>query len=113
MVIDFDSDRLFGNPTYNIFSPVQRNIDSKDTKTLKKYCKARYQYLVEHNLDERLTNIKQQWDPSAAEALDQDFQRACSHASSICKKKPNISYVRVISQLRAKKNVLQKLLSGH
>ena len=70
MVIDFDSDRLFGNPTYNIFSPVQRNIDSKDTKTLKKYCEARYQYLVEHNLDERLTNIKKQWDPSVAEALD-------------------------------------------
>lgn len=113
MVIDFDSDKLFGNPTYNIFTPLQREINSKDIDNVQKYCKARLEYLMDHNFDSRLQAVIGNWDKEKAESLDNDFQRACIHAASICKKKPNMAYIREISKLRAKKNVLQKLLSGH
>ena len=113
MVLDFDADALFGNPTYNLFTPLQREINSKDTDVVQKYCTSRFEYLNDHKFGERLRQVQQNWDPVAAEALDKDFQRACIQASASCKKKPNIAYVRQISQLRAKKNVLQKLISGH
>ena len=97
MVLDFDTDALFGNPTYQIHSPLHREINSKDIKVLKKYCKSRYEYLVEHKFSERMQDLKLNWDQTKAGSLDKDFQRACHQALKKCKKKPNIAYVKEIS----------------
>ena len=49
MLVDFDSRRLFGNPTYKIVNPMQRNFQSKDKSSVQLYLNARDDYLVEHN----------------------------------------------------------------
>ena len=48
MLLDFDSDKLFGNPTYNIANLTQLEFISKDTSAVQQYIKARYEYLIDH-----------------------------------------------------------------
>lgn len=48
MLLDFDSDKPFGNATYNIANPTRREFTSKDTTAVQQYIKARYEYLIQH-----------------------------------------------------------------
>lgn len=70
MLIDFDLLKLFGNPTYNIANPIQREFNSKDTSAVQTYINAQYDYLVEHKWPERLAALKANWNVADAEAVD-------------------------------------------
>ena len=70
LLIDFDSEKLFGNQTYNITSPLQRQFTSKEQSLLQKYIVDRYTYLVDHKFEQRLAQVNQCWNRDDCEALD-------------------------------------------
>ena len=111
MIFNFDEQLLFGNPTYRLMTPAQREFSAKDTSCNRQYIEHRHDYLSLHNYDARMTRLQTDWNVKAAEKLDQDHQRACKYAAGKCQKKPNIAYVKTISDLRKKKNVLLKVIS--
>ena len=102
ILIDFDAVRLFGNPTYNIVSPMRRELNSKDRKAVKEYIEERYKYLVDHKFGERLTKVQSRWDANDTEGLDRDYQRVCKYGGK-CQKKPNIAFVKKIAASQAEK----------
>ena len=111
MIFDFDEQLLFGNPTYRLMTPVQREFSAKDTSCNRLYIEHRHSYLSLHNYDARMKRLQTHWDIKAAEKLDKDHQRACKFAAAKCQKKPNLAYVKTISDLRKKKNVLLRVIS--
>ena len=113
ILLDFDIHKLFGNPTYNIRTPMTREFSSKDRKANRLYIEARHKYLVDHNYLERFQSLRQQWNPNEAEKLDRDHLRACVHAAKTVTKKPNIVYVKKLANLRLEKNVLMKVTSSY
>ena len=113
MVIDFDSERLFGNATQVLGPIASRDFTSKDKSLNRNYIVHKYKFLVEHNFPQRLERLKQSWNPRLAERLDKDFQRAGEHASQKCVKKPrSIPFVQQLASLRKRKNLLLKLISA-
>jgi hypothetical protein len=111
IIIDFDTIALFGNPTYNLSTPAQREFTSKDKAANRVYIENRHKYLINQNFEERLSALEVSFDPEIVEVLDADFQRACNTAAKKCKRKPNIAFCKKIAKLRAKKNLLLKVLS--
>ncbi|KAL7574197.1 hypothetical protein ACA910_014872 [Epithemia clementina (nom. ined.)] len=109
--IDFDLLGLFGNPTYCLASPSQREFRATDRKSVATYLTVKHAYLSQHNFFQRLDQLTQHWDPALAEQLDRDFQRASVTAAKACVRKPNLPYVRKLACLRQEKNVLCRILS--
>ena len=85
MLIDLDSDMLFGIPTYNIIYPLQREFTSKDKSLIQKYIGDRFEYLTDHRFGGRLNELKQNLKAHKAEALDRDSQQACKHGAKSVK----------------------------
>ena len=54
LLIDFDAEKLFGNPTYDIVNQLRREFNSKDRTAVKKYIEERYQYPIDHKYGERI-----------------------------------------------------------
>jgi hypothetical protein len=111
MIFDFDALLLFGNPTYRLHSPASREFSAKDTSCNRQYIEHRHAFLKSRNFATRLENLKSDWNSHTAEQMDSDHQRACKHAASKCKKKPNIAFVKKIADLRKKKNVLLRVIT--
>ena len=70
MVIDFDTNLLFGNPTTILATPAQREFSSKDTASNWKYIQVCHEYLTQHQFAPRLAQLQEAWDPDLAEQLD-------------------------------------------
>ena len=113
MVVDFDTDLLFGNPTTILATPAQREFSSKDAGSNRKYIQTKHKYLTQHQFASRLAQLQEVWDPNLAEQLDRDFQRASSRAAKPVRRKPNAPYVTKFANLRKEKNVLKQILSQH
>lgn len=113
ILLDFDTHKLFGNPTYNIQTPMTREFLSKDRKANQLYIEACHEYLVDHHYLERLQSLQQQCFPSESKKLDRDHLRACVHAAKTVAKKPNLAFVKKIAKLRLEKNVLMKITSSY
>lgn len=58
-----------------------------------------------------MTQLKTRWSPELAESLDHDFQRALIAIAKKCRKVPNLAYTKQIADLRAKKNILYRIIS--
>ena len=69
MVVDFDTNLLFGNPTATLTTPAQREFSFKDAGSNQKYIQARHEYLTQHHFASRLTQLQEVWDPDLAEQL--------------------------------------------
>ena len=113
IILDFNSDKLFGNPTYNLHNQAQREFSSKEGASNRIFIQNKTQYLLQHKFNERLEKLRAQWDPELAEGLDNDYQRSSTSAAKKCKKKPNVAFVRKLANLRKQKNVLLRLISQH
>ena len=111
MILDFDENKLFGNPTYNLDVPSQREFSSKDKASNRVYIENRFKYCNDHHFEKRLEALKDKWDTAGAEKLDLDCQRACKHAAKQSQKKPNMVYVKKLAKLRVLKNVLLRVIS--
>ena len=111
--LDFDSARLFGNPTYSVAPPPSREFHSTDRVAVHQYIDAKFQYLEQHSFETRLQRLQQDFDPALAEQLDRDLMRASFTAAQACRKKPHLPFVRKLATLRNKKNILLRLLSQH
>ena len=66
MIIDFDTVSLFGNPTYNLEGHAQRQFTSKSKGAVKIYLEQKYAYLEEHNFNQRLQELKRNWNAKVA-----------------------------------------------
>ncbi|KAL7569758.1 hypothetical protein ACA910_005702 [Epithemia clementina (nom. ined.)] len=111
LCVDFDLLQLFGHPTHNLATPVQREFSSKDTGNCRRYIDAKHRYLSNHHFSARLQSLSTSWDPNLAEQVDRDFQRASFHAAKIVKRKPNLAYVAKLANLRKEKHVLLRIIS--
>ena len=78
MVVDFDTNLLFGNPTTTLVTLAQREFSSKDAGSNWKYIQNKHKYLTQHHFASRLAQLQDVWDPAFAEQLDRDFQHASS-----------------------------------
>ena len=78
MVIDFDTNLLFGNLTATLATPAQQEFSSNDAGSNRKYIQARHEYLTQHHFASCLAQLHEVWDHKLAEKLDQDFQQASS-----------------------------------
>ena len=113
MVVDLDTNLLFGNPTAILMTPAQWEFSSKDAGSNWKYIQARHEYLTQHQFAPRLAQLQEVWDPDLAEQLDRDFQRAASSAAKSVRRKPNAPYVTKLANLRKEKNILEQIISQH
>ena len=78
MVVDFDTNLLFGNPTTTLATLAQREFSSKDAGSNWKYIQNKHKYLTQHHFASCLAQLQDVWDPDLAEQLDRDFQHASS-----------------------------------
>lgn len=113
MILEFDDQKLFGNPTYHLDTLLLNESFLNDKSSNRVYIENRFEYLDSHNTEQRLQALKNNWDPEAAERLDVDFKRACKHAAKQCKKKPNIAHVKKLRSLQVKKNMLLRVISQY
>ena len=114
IILDFDSQMLFGNESQGLASLPEREFTIKDKKAVREYIKAKHRYLTEHNFQHRLATAKTSWCEASQERLDADFQRAGFHAAKTCTKKPrDIAFVSELSLLRKRKAMLLKIISFH
>ena len=113
MVVNFDTNLLFGNPTTTLTTPAQREFSSKDAGSNLKYIQNKHKYLTQHHFALRLAQLQEVWNPNLAEQLDRDFQRASFSAAKSVQRKPNAPYVTKLANLRKEKNVLKQILSQH
>ena len=113
MVVNFDTNLLFGNPTTTLVTLAQREFSSKDAGSNQKYIQTKHKYLTQHNFASRLAHLQEAWDPDLAEQLDRDFQRASSSAAKSGRRKPKAPYVTKLANLHKEKNVLKQILSQH
>ena len=113
IMIDFDTDKLFGNRTQPLGPISSRDFTSQDKSSNRKYIQAKHQYCTDHNVGQRLAALKERWDSDEAEKLDRDWQRAGEFAAKQCSKKPrSVPYVAELAELRKRKNLLLKLISA-
>ena len=111
MIIDFQTDALFGTAHPSLTSPSLRHIQSKNKSSNKTYIETKYDYLQNHRFSQRLNAVYEDWDPEEAERLDRDWMRASKTASSACKPKPNAAFSKHLQSLRNKRSTLSCLLS--
>ena len=81
MVVDFDTNLLFGNHTTTLVTLAQREFSSKDAGSNRKYIQNKHKYLTQHHFTSRLAHFQDVWDPNLAEQLDRDFQCTSSSAA--------------------------------
>ena len=81
MVVDFNTNLLFGNPTTTFTTPAQREFSSKDAGSNRKYIQNKHKYLTQHHFASCLAQLQEVWDPDLSEQLDRDFQRGSSSAA--------------------------------
>ena len=112
MILDFNSDLLFGNTTQCLAPLPVREFTIKDRKAVCDYVQAKHRYLQEHKYAERLAKAKRYWSPRIQERLDTDFQRASIFAAKQCTKKPNIAYSNELARLCRYKNIVLKVISS-
>lgn len=113
IIIDFAEHELFGNPTYNMHTPAQREFNAKDSSSTRKYIQARFEYLQAHKFEQCLQQAESNTHLENAEVLDHKFQRASTHAAKVCIRKPNIAYVQQIAKLQTQKNVLHRRITEY
>ena len=73
---------LFGNRIDGVYRSNGRSLDSKDCKQLPKYLRAVDEYLIKHNVYNRIKKLmksKKKRDHKAAEAINEDVTRAIQH----------------------------------
>ena len=113
MVIDFNTNRLFGNPTTTLATPAQREFSSKDAGSNRKYIPTNHKYLTHHHFASCLAHLQEAWNPDLAEQLDRVFQRASTSAAKSVQRKPNAPYITKLANLHKEKNVLKQILFQH
>lgn len=113
IILDFNTNHLFGRPHFKLFKWNEREFKSNDTTAVKTYIESKHAYLSDHNFNSRLQHLATQWDTTTAESLDRDFQWASSHAANQCRRTPNLEYTKKIADLRMEKNNLLFILSSH
>ena len=113
IVVDFDTNLLFCNPTTTLTTPAQREFSCKDAGSNRKYIQNKHKYLTQHHCASRLAQLQDVWDPDLAEQLERDFQHASSSTAKSVRRKPNAPYVTKLANLRKEKNVLKQISSQH
>ena len=113
MILDFDENALFGNPTYHIDTPSGREFSCKDIKANRIFIEHRHEYMTSHNYGARNEKLQLEWSPELAEQMDRDQFRACKFAAKKCKKKPNVAFINKLANLRKKKNILRRIISEY
>ena len=97
---------LFGNDNNSLQAPAMREFYSTDHKQVHQYLCQRHLYLTTHNFKAWLACLEDSWDPTLAEQLDRDFQKAAAHSAAKCKRKPNVAYMEKLTTACKEKNVL-------
>jgi exonuclease III len=113
IVIDFNIISLLGTPTYQLSTPILRNLVSNNRASIRKFLVGKTKYLEDHHFSARLQRLEQVWDPELAEKLDRDWIKASLYAENLCTKPPNYAYVQQLASLRTQKNVLCRVISQH
>ena len=113
MVVDFDTNLLFGNPTTTPAMLAQREFSSKDAGSNRKYIQRKHEYLTQYHFESHLAHLQEAWDPDLAEELDRDFECASCSAAKSVRCKPKAPYITKLANLRKEKNVLKQILSQH
>ena len=81
MVVDFNTNLLFGNPTTTLATLAQQEFLSKDADSNRKYIQNKHKYLTQHHFASRLAHLQEVLDTDLAEQLDRDFQCVSSSAA--------------------------------
>ena len=63
MVVYFDTNLLFGNPTTTLVTAAQREFSSKDAGSNRKYIQNKQKYLTQHHFASCLAQLEEVWDP--------------------------------------------------
>ena len=85
ITIDFHIPTLFGHINNSLQTPAMREFYSANRKQVHQYLVQRHLYLTTHNFEARLACLEDSWDPTLAEQLDRDFQKAAAHSEAKCK----------------------------
>ena len=102
---------LFGNDNNSLQVPAIREFYSNYRKRVHQCLGQCHLYLTTHNFEAQLACLEDSWDPTLAEQLDCDFQKAAAHSAAKCKRKPKVAYVEKLATTRKEKNILQQILS--
>jgi hypothetical protein len=90
MFLDFNTTALFGSATVDLSTPLEREFNSRDEASNRRYINAKFDYLAAHHWFERLS--AQQADPmynhALAISLGRDWVCASKYAANQVKKKP-------------------------
>jgi hypothetical protein len=113
MFLDFNTSALFGSARVDLSTPAEREFNSRDKASNRRYINAKFDYLAPYHWFERLS--AQQADPThnhaLAKSLDRDWVRASKHAANQVKKKPRCPFSHQLIAAQKKKNVLQRIVS--
>ena len=90
MILDFDTEALFGNPTQELASLKGRDYNTRDKKTNREFIEYRYEQLQCRSFERRIKEAETNFTPSLAESLDVDWKISAIAAGKRCKKKPMI-----------------------
>ncbi len=113
MFLDLNTNALFGSATVDLSTPAEREFNTRDRASNRRYVEAKHKYLTQHQWFQRLTTCTTDPEPNhaIAEGLDRDWLRASKYAANQVKKKPNCPFSHKLSTARKKKNVLQRIVS--
>lgn len=111
MIVDFNIHLLFSNTTHHLATIPQREFQSKDIAHGKRYIELKSHYLQNKNFAAHLDQLDQHLDPTLAERLNRDFQRASIAAANWCTRRPQTAYSMCLASLSQEKNVLHCLIS--
>lgn len=70
IVLDLDTNILFGRQHYNLKKHNEQEFTSKDKNSNRYYIEYKHHYLTSHNFPQGLHQLTQHWSPQQAEALD-------------------------------------------
>ncbi len=113
MFVECNTDALLGSATVDLSTPAEREFNSRDRASNRRYIEAKFKYLTEHQWFQRLAACNLDLTPShdIAEGLDRDWLRASKYAANQVKQKPHYPFSQKLSKARKKKNVLQRIMS--
>jgi hypothetical protein len=113
MFVEYNTDALSGSATVDLSTPAEREFNSRDPASNRRYIEVKLKYLIEHQWFQRLAACNLDLPPNheIAEGLDRDWLRASKYAANQVKKKPHCPFSQKLSKAQKKKNVLQRIVS--
>jgi len=116
LFMDFDTNHLFGNPTYKLDNPALRQLVSKHPMNCAVYVYERYKYMDQHRMFSRLEELIAEDDDEGssefprAEQWDRDWVRSAVHAESECSRIRSTPCTQKLAKKRRYRTCLNKCL---